>query len=69
MRSESFTLLNKTKLTDAFFSVMRQTYSEKENRSAPKESRACDLPITNSGALDLPLSYRRLVGAKTIKLL
>ena len=44
---------------------MTQAYSEK-NLSAPIRSRTEDLPITSSDAL--PLSYRRLVGAKAIKL-
>ena len=44
---------------------MTQAYSEK-NPSAPIRSRTLDLPITSSDAL--PLSYRRLVGAKAIKL-
>ena len=34
--------------------------------SSPKRSRTYDLPITSSDAL--PLSYRRLMGAKAIKL-
>ena len=41
-------------------------YSEKEIPSSPNRSRTYDLPITSSDAL--PLSYRRLVGAKAIKL-
>ena len=45
---------------------MTQANSEKEIQSAPIRSRAYDLPITRSDAL--PLSYRRLVGAKAIKL-
>ena len=44
---------------------MTQTYSEKEIPSAPIRSRTYDLPITSSDVL--PLSYRRLVGAKAIK--
>ena len=48
------------------YSVMTQAFSEKEIPSAPNRSRAYDLPITSSDAL--PLSYRRLVGAKAIKL-
>ena len=44
---------------------MTQACSEK-NPSAPIRSRTLDLPITSSDAL--PLSYRRLVGAKAIKL-
>ena len=43
---------------------MTQAYSEK-NPSAPIRSRTYDLPITSSDALRL--SYRRLVGAKAIK--
>ena len=45
---------------------MTQAYSEKENPSVPIRSRTYDFPITTSDAL--PLSYRRLVGAKAIKL-
>ena len=48
------------------YSVMTQANSEKEIPSAPIRSRTLDLPITSSDAL--PLSYRRLVGAKAIKL-
>ena len=48
------------------YSVMTQAYSEKEIPSSPNSSRTYDLPITSSDAL--PLSYRRLVGAKAIKL-
>ena len=48
------------------YSVMTQAYSEKEIPSSPNRSRTYDLPITSSDAL--PLSYRRLVGAKAIKL-
>ena len=44
---------------------MTQAYSEK-NPTAPIRSRTKDLPITSSDAL--PLSYRRPVGAKAIKL-
>ena len=46
------------------YSVMTQAYSEKEIPSSPNRSRTYDLPITSSDAL--PLSYRRLVGAKAI---
>ena len=49
-----------------FYSVMTQAYSEKEIPSSPNRSRTYDLPITSSDAL--PLSFRRLVGAKAIKL-
>ena len=49
-----------------YYSVMTQAYSEKEIPSSPNRSRIYDLPITSSDAL--PLSYRRLVGAKAIKL-
>ena len=49
-----------------YYSVMAQAYSEKEIPSSPNRSRTYDLPITSSDAL--PLSYRRLVGAKAIKL-
>ena len=48
-----------------YYSVMTQTYSEKEIPSSPNRSRTFDLPITSSDAQ--PLSYRRLVGAKAIK--
>ena len=48
------------------YSVMTQAYSEKEIPSSPKRSQTYDLPITSSDTL--PLSYRRLVGAKAIKL-
>ena len=49
-----------------YYSVMTQANSEKEIPSVPIRSRTSDLPITSSDAL--PLSYRRLVGAKAIKL-
>ena len=49
-----------------YFSVMTQANSENEIPSAPIRRRTSDLPITSSDAL--PLSYRRLVGAKAIKL-
>ena len=49
-----------------FFPVMTQAYLEKEIPSSPNRSRTYDLPITSLDAL--PLSYRRLVGAKAIKL-
>ena len=49
-----------------FFQSVTQAYSEKEIPSSPNRSRTYDLPITSSVAL--PLSYRRLVGAKAIKL-
>ena len=45
------------------YSVMTQANSEKEIPSAPFRLR---IPITSSDAL--PLSYRRLEGAKAIKL-
>ena len=48
------------------FQWVTQAFSEKEIPSSPNRSRSYDLPITGSDAL--PLSYRRLVGAKTIKL-
>ena len=48
------------------YSVMTQAYSEKEIPSSPNRSQTYDLPITSSDTL--PLSYRRLVGAKAIKL-
>ena len=48
------------------FQWVAQVYSEKENLSSPNRSQTYHLPITSSDAL--PLSYRRLVGAKAIKL-
>ena len=48
------------------FQWVTLAFSEKEIRSSPNRSRTYDLPITSSDAL--PLSYRRLVGAKAIKL-
>ena len=51
---------------DVLFQKVTQAYSEKYP-SAPIRSRTYDLPITSSDAL--PLSYRRLVGAKAIKLI
>ena len=51
---------------DVLFRKVTQAYSEKRNPSAPIKSRTKDLPITSSDAL--PLSYRRLVGTKAIKL-
>ena len=50
---------------DVLFKVI-QAFSKKGNPSAPIRSRTLDLPITSSDAL--PLSYRRLVGAKAIDL-
>ena len=49
-----------------YHSVMTQANSEKEIPGTPIRSQTYDLPITSSDAL--PLSYRRLVGAKAIKL-
>ena len=49
-----------------FFQSVTQAFSEKEIPSSPNRSRTYDLPITSSDAL--PLSYRRVVGAKAIKL-
>ena len=49
-----------------YYSVMTQAYSEKEIPSSLNRSRTYDLPITSSDAL--PLSNRRLVGAKANKL-
>ena len=49
-----------------YYSVMTQANLEKEIPSAPIRTRTKDLPITSSEAP--PLSYRRLVGAKAIKL-
>ena len=54
------------KLRMMYYSVMTQAYSEKEIPSSPNRSRTYNLPITSSDVL--PLSYRRLVGAKAIKL-
>ena len=45
--------------------MMYYSNSEKEIPSVPIRSRTLDLPITSSDAL--PLSYRRLMGAKAIK--
>ena len=59
-------ILNRIKMRMMFYSVMAQAYSEKEIPSSSNRSRTYDLPITSSDAL--PLSYRRLVGAKAIKL-
>ena len=55
-----------TKVRMMCYLVMTQANSEKEIPSSPNRSRTYDLPITSSDAL--PLSYRRLVGAKAIKL-
>ena len=49
-----------------FFQSVTQAYSEKEIPCSPNRSRTYDFPITSSDAL--PLSYRRLVGDKAIKL-
>ena len=49
-----------------YYSVSDTGILEKGNPSAPIRSGTKDLPITSSDAL--PLSYRRLVGAKAIKL-
>ena len=49
-----------------YYSVMTQVNLEKEIPSSPNRSRTYDLPITSLDAL--PLSYRRLMGAKAIKL-
>ena len=46
------------------FQQVTQAYSEKEIPSAPNRSRTYDLPISTSDAL--PLSYRRLVVAKSL---
>ena len=45
---------------------MTQAYLEKGNPRAPIRSQTYELLITSSDAL--PLSYRRLMGAKAIKL-
>ena len=47
-----------------YYSAMTQAYSEKEIPSSPNRSRTYDLPITSLDAV--PLSYRRLVGAKAM---
>ena len=49
-----------------YYSVMTQAYSEKEIPSYANRSQTYDLLNTSLDAL--PLSYRRLVGAKAIKL-
>ena len=49
-----------------FFQRVTQEFSEKEIQSSPNRSQTYDLPITSLDAL--PLSYRRLVGAKANKL-
>ena len=49
-----------------YYSVMTQAYSEKEIPSSLNRSRTYHLPITSSDAP--PLSCRRLMGAKAIKL-
>ena len=51
---------------DVLFSNDTGRYSEKEILSSHNRGRTYDLPNTSSDAL--PLSYRRLVGAKAIKL-
>ena len=48
-----------------YYTVMTQANLEKEIPSSPVRSRTQDLSITCSDAL--PLSNRRLVGAKAIK--
>ena len=53
-------------LKDVFFQSVTQANSVKENPSCPNRSQTYDLPITSSDAL--PLSYRRLMGAKAIEL-
>ena len=61
------TLPNQIFFRMMYYSVLTQTQTrKKEIPSAPIRSRTKDLPITSSDAL--PLSYRRLVGAKAIKL-
>ena len=59
-------ILTRKFLRMVYYSVMTQAYSEKEIPNSPNRSPTYDLPITSSDAL--PLSYRRLVGAKAIKL-
>ena len=49
-----------------FFQRVTQAFSEKEIPSSPNRSRTYDLPITSLDAP--PPSYRRLTGAKAIKL-
>ena len=56
----------KTRVKMMYYSVMTQANLNQEIPSAPVRSRTYNLPITSSDAL--PLSYRRLVGAKAIKL-
>ena len=46
--------------------VTTRYFKKKEIPSSPNRSRTYDLPITSSDAL--PPSYRRLMGAKAIKL-
>ena len=58
------TVLNYCKVTTVYYSVGDTGILGKKNLSAPVRSRTQDLPITSLDAL--PLSYRRLVGAKAI---
>ena len=48
-----------------YYSVMTQANSQKEIPSSLLRGQTQDLPISSSDAL--PLSYRRLMGAKAIK--
>ena len=64
--SEPVILTNNWWVRMIFFQLVTQANSEKEISSSPNRSRTYDLPITSSDAL--PLSYRRLVGDKAIKL-
>ena len=57
---------NSQNQNDVLFSNDTGINSEKEIPSSPSRSRTYDLPITSSDAV--PLSYRRLVGTKAIKL-
>ena len=61
-----FEIVKKRNLDRGIFQAVIKAYSEKENPSFAKRSPAYDVPITSSDAL--PLSYRRRVGAKAIKL-
>ena len=51
---------------DAFYSISDTGDSLEENPSSPNRSRTYDLLVTSPDALQM--SYRRLVGAKAIKL-
>ena len=64
--TEEYNNRNNFLFDDDIFQWVTQTCSEIDIPSSPNGSRTYDLPITSSDAL--PLSYRRLVGAKAIKL-